>query len=802
MKKRLFTVSALLVSLSMLFFGISSVSAKNEGAEKSQGKWWDVEPEVEISSPNYDSILYSEIAPRLREIEMTSNRVMVDIIGQSAGGRNLFLVTISKPGISGRFGHFKSLRKMMINDPEKALKKIDQYKDFKVPVFINGSIHGNEYPGTDACMRLIETMAYENTPEVLNILDNMILLINVVQNPDGRVLGTRQNAKGVDLNRDFITQTQPETRATAQLITQWNPMVFLDLHDDWQPMLIEPCSPPHNPNYEYDLYIQWALYQAYAMEAELVANTDETQAVIPFRDWNFADVGWSWDDWPPIYTPMYAMYHGAYGHTLETPYEDERGVDAVYYAVWGALKFVAVNKEGMVKDQIEIFRRGFLDLPQALIPQYILDETPYDQFNDLTIKEFPAAYIIPAAGTSQLSTHQPARLVDFLLFNDVQVEKTTQSFIYNGIGYPKGTYIVWMDQPKRGMANAILEDGPDVSDIAGIAFYSAPTAWSHPLLWGVTRARMEEKQSIKTSAINKADSPSGSVDNQKADYYAYSPTSLAAFKAANDLLNKGVTLYRAKSSGTFILPSNKGIANELANHWALDVFLLNELPDDAVKMKKQRIAVYGDEGVAIALDELGFEYDQVSTDELNAGAIAEYDLFINRNKGWSGLDATGQASFNAYFDAGGDYIGLLGTWTGFAGATFAVDAGIIDIAFDINWDADAILNIVYDPTDTIAAGFRKNGYGYTLNAVWFTDYPNDANVSASISHGNFLAAGFWPGWQTSPASGEPVIIHTEAAANGIKDIQDIVLIGLDSTFRGHPKNTFRLVGNAIFSGLD
>ena len=100
------------------------------------------------------------------------------------------------------------------------------------------------------------------------------------------------------------------------------------------------------------------------------------------------------------------------GHTLETPNEDERGVDALYWAVWGALKFIAANKTGMVEDQIEIYKRGFLDMPQVLIPQYILDESPYDQFNDLTIKEFPAAYVIPVDDIMQLSSHQPARLGD------------------------------------------------------------------------------------------------------------------------------------------------------------------------------------------------------------------------------------------------------------------------------------------------------------------------------------------------------------------------------------------------------
>ena len=39
-------------------------------APPSQGPWWDVVPEDENPSPYYDSILYSEIAPKLREIEV------------------------------------------------------------------------------------------------------------------------------------------------------------------------------------------------------------------------------------------------------------------------------------------------------------------------------------------------------------------------------------------------------------------------------------------------------------------------------------------------------------------------------------------------------------------------------------------------------------------------------------------------------------------------------------------------------------------------------------------------------------
>jgi hypothetical protein len=29
-----------------------------------------------------------------------------------------------------------------------------------------------------------------------------------------------------------------------------------------------------------------------------------------------------------------------------------------------------------------------------------------------------------------------------------------------------------------------------------------------------------------------------------------------------------------------------------------------------------------------------------------------------------------------------------------------------------------------------------------------------------------------------------------------------MLIGINNTFRGHPENTFRILGNAIYTGLD
>jgi len=792
MQVRYYFVAIVCISLLVFPIGALASPAQLQGS----GPWWEVVPEEENPSPFYDSILYSEIAPRLREIEVNSNRVKVDVIGQSAGGRNLFLVTLSAPEAMGKLGQYQAIRQTMLKDPEKTQEMIEKFGDFKVPVFINGSIHGNEYTGVDAAIRLIETLAYGDTPEIQAILDNVILLVNVVQNPDGRVLGTRQNANGFDLNRDFISQTQPESRATVKILTEWNPMVTLDLHGFVNPMLIEPTTPPHNPNYEYDLYLQWALNEAFAMRDELFAQTGFS-AQIPYVE----DPA-GWDDWGAQYVPMYAMYHGSYGHTLETPYRDERGVDAHFAAVWGALNFVAKNREAMVHDQIEVFRRGALDLPQMLIPQNLLDETQWEQYNELTIQEFPTAYVIPKDEPFQPSSHQAARLIDFLIYNNVEVEQASQAFILDGVTYPSGTYIVWMDQAKRGLANTILSAGPDLSDVPGLQFYSPPAAWSHPLLWGVSRAVAEDALVVKTTPVNKADKPSGSVPGRGAGAYAYEPTSLAAFQVTNELIDRGIEVWRAPAAfdddgtsfepGTFIVPADSSLASELANQHALEVFAISGPPADAVVMKKQHIAVFADEYTRYALDVLGFDYDIVSTREVNSGVVENYDLFINYSRSWNGLNSAGRSSLTNFFAAGGDYIGLRSTGIG-----LAISAGIIDVDYlSESSSNNAIVKVNYNSYDGVAGGFPDNDYAFVYGPAWFTRLGAGVVTSAEFETGDFVVSGYWVGWQGSGAAGQPVVVH------GSNGDSDTTLFGIDTTFRGHPENSFRLLGNAIYSGLE
>jgi len=357
----------------------------------------------------------------------------------------------------------------------------------------------------------------------------------------------------------------------------------------------------------------------------------------------------------------------------------------------------------------------------------------------------------------------------------------------NGKNYPAGSYVVWMDQPKRGLANTILENGPDLSYLQGLYFYSPPSVWSNPLLWGVYRDVMEEKIEIKTNPINNADPPHGSAEGGKAVVYAFEPTSLQAFQAANDLLARGDILYRT-TNGSFVIGDDPSLANELANQYALEVSALKSLPASLVQLHRPRIALYADSGAQQALRTLGFGFTDVSYNDINSGILADYDIFINQTARWSRLNSSGRDSFSGFLAGGGDYLGLTDR-----GTTFASDAGILNADYSVG-DGNAIVKLDYSTNDSLAAGFWQQDYAFIYYPVWFSNLGADVQVTASYADNEFLVSGFWPGWMESGAAGQPAIVHERSGES------EVSLLGIDSTFRGHPENAFRLLGNIIFGG--
>ncbi len=67
------------------------------------------------------------------------------------------------------------------------------------------TIHGNETLGAELCLYLVDllTSQYGIDPRISRLVDSLEIWIIPCMNPDGFVAGTRTNAHGVDLNRNF-----------------------------------------------------------------------------------------------------------------------------------------------------------------------------------------------------------------------------------------------------------------------------------------------------------------------------------------------------------------------------------------------------------------------------------------------------------------------------------------------------------------------------------------------------------------------------------------------------------------------
>ena len=416
------------------------------------------EPDAAAALPStgtsFPHIPVYAIGCTLEDIKARSldDRMSIEIAGHSATGRPMYKVVINqlKTGTQKQaYFRWTNLRQKARTDPASVQAQLRTWgDDVKVPLYIQGSIHGNEYEGVDSNMRVIERLAttpYGTDDEVDAILDGAVVIFNVIQNPDGRVVGTRANSNGFDLNRDFLTQSQPETKVSVGIMQEWLPPETLDLHGYVTPTLIEATTKPHNPGIDYDLWLKWNQGRIDANEAAM--NAVNMGVTRPINDWCSDGsisvqggpcpdgqpagpaVAESWDDWGPFYTPMYSQLVGLNGSTVEgcqstststnplnrcylnadpDPAKNPVGRNAALLAhvttTWSTLLYDSANRNELLYDQMEIYRRGVAgEARPACCP------APFDVENNW-MHEFPTAYVIPM-GAGQRSDAEANRLV-------------------------------------------------------------------------------------------------------------------------------------------------------------------------------------------------------------------------------------------------------------------------------------------------------------------------------------------------------------------------------------------------------
>lgn len=194
-----------------------------------------------------DAIRYFEAVANV------SDRVTLKYHGRTAGGRQLIHAVVSKSAWQSEIEAIKKEHQKLRTDPASV-----NISNMPAVAYMGYSIHGNEASGTEAALLTLYHFAAGEGPAIDEVLDNVVILIDPLLNPDGRNRfvdwvnenkgpvyvndpqdrehrepwpNGRTNHYWFDLNRDWLPLQHPESQARIGLFYEWQPQVLTDFHE-------------------------------------------------------------------------------------------------------------------------------------------------------------------------------------------------------------------------------------------------------------------------------------------------------------------------------------------------------------------------------------------------------------------------------------------------------------------------------------------------------------------------------------------------------------------------------------------
>jgi hypothetical protein len=800
-------------------------------------------------------------------------RMTYQVIGSSDAGRDLYGVVVNAletPEQERDYDRWLQIRELMFSDPAAAQDLLASFGEgVKLPVFIEANIHGGEEEGTDAMMQVLRdlvTLPRDTNEEVDGFLDHAILILIPSQNPDGRFLGQRANANGFDMNRDLLVQSQPEIRANVALQQQWLAPVGLAMHGYVNPTLIDGLTKPHNPGLEYDLFVNWNQRRLDENEAALA---DVGMGITrPVNQWNgdaedspppvgpaYAE---GWDDWGPFYTQTYMAFYGVDSSTLEmcSNVNIDPGCNgrfgskrAQYVGFYSSVRYWIANRTDILHDQLEIFRRGVESAPRPECcqdPEIASRGFREDQHN--WMDAYPKAFVIPYGGSpgghtlgfedGQRSQAEANRMAQWLLDNGIELSRTTKNYDYGGQTIAKHSYVVFMDQPLRGLAYTTLATGKDISDRI-TQLYAPPGAWSHGQLWGADTITVPTSDTFapKVEPISAVNPLIGGLrSGGPAAWYAITLRGAAEVRAVLDLLRSGIdgevaeTSFESASArempaGSLLFQNTPANAAALAAEGAsagvyfervsnankpAETTELDEAPRVAVLVNSANPAIndtlwslqriFGADAQFVSV-----VFGTGSLQNAPTDPLTDFDVIYNTGQNWpAATNATARTRLTDFFNRGGGYIGTSQSGNNF---TFMVGAGLVDAITQASASAGggiARWSNVGGPSSPLTGGFPAEDFLYLpSNVTYFSGTPAGAEIDGRYVAGAsatatgptpLFVAGLWRSRDSTTSLGAPdapIAIHGDSLLSS-----RYVAYATNPFSRGDAEREWPLIGQA------
>ncbi|MFT6733576.1 MAG: hypothetical protein ACJAS9_001765 [Polaribacter sp.] len=402
-----------------------------------------------------------------------SDRVKIEVYAYSHEQRPLFLAYISS---AENIKNLDSIRKSHL--------KMGKDTNRPAVTWMGYSVHGNEASGSNASMLLAYKLAASTDKETLELLNNQVVIIDPMLNPDGLARFAhwanmykskipnsdpntqehnenwpqgRTNHYWFDLNRDWLLLQHPESQGRIKMFHHWKPNVVTDFHEMgtnstyfFQPG-VESRQNPLTSKQNFNLTQKIATYHAKALDdiGSLYYSKES------FDDFYYG----KGSTYPDINGSIGILFEqaSARGHVQKS----KHGLVSFPFAIknhlttsLSTLKAVQENRKALLQYQSNFVKKSKLNASTQRIRAYI-----YSSQDDYRLNEF----------NKILQGHK------------IETYPLKKSVEFSGIEYkPESSFIIPLRQSQSSLITAMFEQRTQFIDNT---FYDV-SSWTMPLAFG------------------------------------------------------------------------------------------------------------------------------------------------------------------------------------------------------------------------------------------------------------------------------------------------------------------------------
>ncbi len=434
-------------------------------------------------------------------------------------GRPLHVLAIGSAARMAKLDEVKADLRRLADPRQLSAPEADRLvRELPVVTWLIHSVHGNEITCSEAAMaEAYHLLAARQDTAVELILRESIVLIDPLQNPDGRARFVFQNLLGqaavpdsepaaaerdepwpggrvnhylFDMNRDWFAQSQVETAGRTKLFLEWYAHVVADLHEmgGESTYYFAPPAEPLNPHITKQ---QAAWFEAFGRE-----NGKR------FDDRGFAYfIRENFDSFYPGYGESWPIFHGAVGMTYEqasprglaytrrdgTLLTYRQGAIHHFTAAITTAETAAKNRQRILQDFLEYRRSAIQEGERGPVREYLVPP-----------------------GQDPARTD---RLVRLIAAQGIEVRRAEEAFKAGNRAFPAGTYILPAAQPAGRMLRTLMDPHtPQPEDFIKEQdrrrkrrmpdeIYDI-TAWSLPEVFDVEVVTVDKPAGVRSSVAN------------------------------------------------------------------------------------------------------------------------------------------------------------------------------------------------------------------------------------------------------------------------------------------------------------